>query len=57
MIIEARRDVEPLVQALKDAGLQIKTHPDMRGVLYGKLLFNLNNVSLALLCSVTSPPL
>jgi len=50
MMVEERRDVESLVHAIRDAGLQIKTHPDMRGVLYGKLLFNLNNVSPASLC-------
>jgi 2-dehydropantoate 2-reductase len=39
---------EPIRKALGAAGLEVRTHPDMRGVMWGKLLFNLNNALNAL---------
>jgi 2-dehydropantoate 2-reductase len=43
LAIERAERAEPLVEALGRAGLEIRAHADMRGVLWGKLLVNLNN--------------
>lgn len=40
--------VDPFIRAAHGAGLQIEVEPDMRGVLFGKLLLNLNNAVNAL---------
>ncbi|MEW5854853.1 MAG: 2-dehydropantoate 2-reductase [Myxococcota bacterium] len=43
LAVERVEAVMPLVRALSHAGLEIEAHDDMRGVLWGKLLVNLNN--------------
>lgn len=40
--------VDPLVRAAQGSGLQLDVEPDMRAVLFGKLLLNLNNAINAL---------
>lgn len=40
--------IDPFVRAAHGAGLQIEVEPDMRAVLFGKLLLNLNNAVNAL---------
>jgi 2-dehydropantoate 2-reductase len=40
--------VDPLVRAAQGGGLQLDVEPDMRAVLFGKLLLNLNNAINAL---------
>ncbi len=49
LVVEARENLaEKLVGALNESGISTQTHADIRGVLYGKLLFNLNNALNAL---------
>lgn len=43
LAVERAAGAEPLVEALRRAGLPARAHDDMRGVLWGKLLVNLNN--------------
>lgn len=43
LIVKDHPRVDPLVKAMRGAGLAIGVHPDMRAVLYAKLLLNLNN--------------
>lgn len=40
--------IDPFIRAAHGAGMQIEVEPDMRGVLFGKLLLNLNNAVNAL---------
>ena len=49
LVIEKRLGVsENIVQALIDSGLAAKEHPDLPGILWGKLILNLNNAINAL---------
>eukprot|EP00160_Parvularia_atlantis_P006106 Unigene15313_Nuclearia_a/m.45777 Unigene15313_Nuclearia_a/g.45777 ORF Unigene15313_Nuclearia_a/g.45777 Unigene15313_Nuclearia_a/m.45777 type:complete len:220 (-) Unigene15313_Nuclearia_a:244-903(-) len=43
MFVDDAPDVRALADALTAAGMPCHLHADMRGVLYSKLLFNLNN--------------
>lgn len=44
IVVEQRQETENLVTAFRECGLTVATHTNMTGVLYGKLLLNLNNV-------------
>lgn len=49
LVVEALDQLEaPLLEILNSAELPAQSHPDIQGVLYGKLLFNLNNALNAL---------
>src|SRR6185503_10955321 len=43
LALERGRGSAPLAEALTRAGLPAEAHDDMQGVLWGKLLVNLNN--------------
>lgn len=48
LYVQKSSETTEIVNALNSAGLSCKTHANMKGVLYGKLIFNLNNAINAL---------
>lgn len=48
MVVKDHPRVDPFVAAAREAGFRIDVHPDMRAVLFAKLLLNLNNAVNAL---------
>ncbi|TGK20873.1 2-dehydropantoate 2-reductase [Leptospira fluminis] len=43
LVVQDNQHGKKVVQYLRSSGLEAETHPNMDGVLWGKLLFNLNN--------------